>query len=35
MVSKSVMINKINAKKYCSEDISKIENYEQAVNDKT
>ena len=29
------MINEINAKAYCSEDISKIENYEQAVNDKT
>ena len=29
------MINKINAKKYCSEDISKIENYEQAVKDNT
>ena len=29
------MINKYNAKKYCKEDISKIENYEQAVNDTT
>ena len=29
------MINEAQVKKYCSEDISKIENYEQAVNDKT
>lgn len=29
------MINEKSARKYCSEDISKIENYEQAVNDKT
>lgn len=29
------MINEAQAKKYCSEDIRKIENYEQAVNDKT
>lgn len=29
------MINIVSAKKYCCEDISKIENYEQAVNDKT
>lgn len=28
------MINKYNISKYCSEDISKIENYEQAVNSK-
>ena len=27
------MINEYNAKKYCKEDISLIENYEQAVND--
>lgn len=29
------MINRKNAEMYCSEDISKIENYEQAVNDNT
>ena len=29
------MIQRINAEAYCSEDISKIENYEQAVNDDT
>lgn len=29
------MINETNAKAYCSEDISDIENYEQAVNDDT
>lgn len=29
------MINKYNAEKYCSDDISKIENYEYAVNDKS
>lgn len=29
------MINETQLKKYCSEDISKIENYEQAINDKT
>lgn len=29
------MINEKCAKTYCSEDIAKIENYEQAVNDKT
>lgn len=25
------MVNKAQAKKYCKEDISKIENYEQAI----
>lgn len=29
------MINENKAKRYCKEDISKIENYEQAVNDTT
>ena len=29
------MINEIQAKRYCSEDISNIENYEKAFNDKT
>lgn len=29
------MINKYNAKKFCKEDISKIENYDKAVNDTT
>ena len=29
------MINETQVKKYCSEDISKIENYEQAVADQT
>lgn len=29
------MIDVYHAKKYCCEDISKIENYEQAMNDKT
>lgn len=29
------MINETYAERYCSEDIAKIENYEQAVNDKT
>ena len=29
------MINETQAKRYCSEDILMIENYEQAVNDKT
>lgn len=29
------MISEAKVKKYCSEDLSKIENYEQAVNDKT
>lgn len=29
------MIQRTNAEKYCSEDIAKIENYEQAVNDDT
>ena len=29
------MINKKNVNTYCSEDISLIENYEQAINDKT
>lgn len=29
------MINERNVKAYCCEDISKIENYEEAVNDKT
>lgn len=29
------MINEIKAKLYCKEDISKIENYDTAVNDKT
>lgn len=28
------MINEINAKRYCCEDISRIENYEKAVSDK-
>ena len=27
------MINEYNAKKFCKEDISKIENYEKAIND--
>ena len=29
------MINEYNAKKFCKEDISKIENYDKAVNDTT
>lgn len=29
------MINETQAKRYCSEDISNIENYEQAINDRT
>lgn len=29
------MVNKANAKKYCSEDISKIENYDKAIADTT
>ena len=29
------MIDKGRARKYCKDDISKIENYEQAINDKT
>ena len=29
------MINEIQAKKYCSDDISKIENYDKAIADKT
>lgn len=29
------MIKEYNVKKYCCEDISKIENYELAINDKT
>ena len=29
------MINEIQARKYCRDDISKIENYEEAMNDKT
>ena len=29
------MINEIQAKKYCKEDISKIENYDKAITDKT
>jgi hypothetical protein len=28
------MISEVNVKKYCRDDISKIENYEQAINDK-
>ena len=28
-----IMINEHNARKFCCEDISNIENYEQAVND--
>lgn len=29
------MINEIQAKRYCSEDLSNIENYEKAILDKT
>ena len=29
------MINEIKAKKYCRDDLSKIENYEKAIDDKT
>ena len=29
------MISETQVKRYCSEDISKIENYDKAINDKT